>query len=50
MIQKSSMMDLVFDQLLNPTKTVRNAPDHRNIEMSTHYGMKFKSSKSVEYF
>ena len=48
MIQKSSLMDLVFDQLLNPHKTVRNPTDHRHIGMTTYYGIKFKNSKSVQ--
>jgi hypothetical protein len=50
MIKKSSKIDLVFDQLLNPHKSFRNPPDHRHIEMTTYYGIKFKNSKSVEKF
>ena len=44
------MMDLIYDQLLNPPKTVRNPPDHRHIGMTTYYGIKFKNSKSVYKF
>ena len=47
MIQKSSMIDLVFDQLLNPLKTVRNPTDHRHIGMTTYYGIKFKKCVQV---
>ena len=50
MIKKSTKMDLIFDQLLNPHKTVRNPTDHRHIGMTTYYGIKFKNSKSVEKF
>ena len=42
MIQKSSKMDLLFDQLLNPPKSFRNPPDHRHIGLTTYYGIKFK--------
>jgi hypothetical protein len=42
MFQKSPKMDLIFDQLLNPPKIVRNPPDHRHIGMTTYYGIKFK--------
>jgi hypothetical protein len=50
MIQKSPKMDLLFDLLLNPSKSLRNPPDHRHIGMTTYYGIKFKNSKSVENF
>ena len=41
------MMDLVFDQLLNPPKSLRNPPDHRHIGMTTYYGIKFKMCVQV---
>ena len=47
MFKKSPKMGLIFDQLLNPLKTVRNPTDHRHIGMTTYYGIKFKNSKSV---
>ena len=47
MFKKSPKMDLIFDQLLNPLKTVRNPTHHRHIGMTTYYGIKFKNSKSV---
>ena len=50
MFKKSPKMDLIFDQLLNPLKTVRNPTDHRYIGMTTYYGIKFKNSKSVYKF
>jgi hypothetical protein len=46
-VSKIPKMDLIFDQLLNPPKIVRNPPDHRHIGMTTYYGIKFKNSKSV---
>ena len=50
LLKKSPKMDLIFDQLLNPLKTVRNPTDHRHIGMTTYYGIKFKNSKSVYKF
>ena len=50
LLKKSSKMDLIFDQLLGPNKTVRNPTDHRHIGMTTYYGIKFKNSKSVYKF
>lgn len=50
MFKKPPKMDLIFDQLLNPLKTVRNPQDHRHIGMTTYYGIKFKNSKSVYKF
>ena len=46
LLKKSPKIDLIFDQLLNPHKTVRNPSDHRHIGMTTYYGIKFKNSKS----
>ena len=48
LLEKSTKMVLIFDQLLNPHKTVRNPTDQRHIGMTTYYGIKFKKSKSVE--
>ena len=50
LLKKSTKMDLIFDQLLGPLKTVRNPTDHRHIGMTTYYGIKFKNSKSVYKF
>ena len=50
LLKKSTKMDLIFDQLLSPHKTVGNPTDHRNIGMTTYYGIKFKNSKSVYKF
>ena len=50
LLKKSTKMDLIFDQLLSPLKTVRNPTDHRHIGMTTYYGIKFKNSKSVYKF
>ena len=47
MFKKSPKMDLIFDQLLNPLKTVRNPTDHRHIGMTTYYGIKFKKCVQV---
>ena len=47
MIKKSSKIDLVFDQLLNPPKSFRNPPDHRHIGLTTYYGIKFKKCVQV---
>ena len=47
LLKKSAKMVLIFDQLLNPHKIVRNPTDHRHIGMTTYYGIKFKRSKSV---
>ena len=41
-------MDLIFDQLLNPHKTVRNLSDHRQIGMTTYYGIKIQKFKKCE--
>ena len=41
-------MDLIFDQLPCPHKTVRNPTDHINIGMTTYYGINFKNSKCVK--
>ena len=48
LLKKSPKIDLIFDQLLNPHKTVRNPSDHRHIGMTTYYGIKFKNSKSLK--
>ena len=50
LLKKYPKIDLIFDQLLNPHKTVRNPTDHRHIGMTTYYGIKLKNSKSVENF
>ena len=43
MFKKSPKMDLIFDPLLGPHKTVRNPTDHRHIGMTTYYGIKLKN-------
>ena len=43
LLKKSPKMDLIFDKLPNPLKTVRNPSDHRHTGMTTCYGMKFKN-------
>ena len=43
LLKKSKKMDLIFDQLLNPHKTVTNPSDHIHIGMTTYYGIKFKN-------
>ena len=50
LLKKSTEVDLIFDPLLGPHKTVRNPKDHRHIGMTTYYGIKFKNSKSVKIF
>ena len=50
LFKKSAKMDLIFDQLPYPHKAVRNPTDHRQIGMTTYYGIKFKKSKSVNKF
>ena len=50
LLKKSTKMDLIFDQLPCPHKTVRNPTDHRHIGMTTYYGIKFINSKSVYKF
>ena len=50
LLKRYTKMDLIFDQLLYPLKTVRNPSDHRHIGMTTYYGIKFKNSKSVKHF
>ena len=50
LLKKSPKMDLIFDQLTGPHKTVRNPTDHRHIGMTTYYGIKFKNTKSVYKF
>ena len=50
MFQKSPKMDLIFDPLLGPHRTVRSPTDHRVIGMTTYYGIKFKNAKNVENF
>ena len=47
LLKKSTKMDLIFDQLLGPLKTVRNPTDHRPIGMTTYYGVKFKKCVQV---
>ena len=50
LLKKSPKMDLIFDPLTGPPKTVRNPTDHSHIGMTTYYGIKFKKSKSVNKF
>ena len=47
LLKKSSNMDLIFDQLPYPHKTVRNPTDHRHIGMTTYYGIKLKKCVQV---
>ena len=42
MFKKSPKMDLIFDPLLGPHKTVRNPTDHRHIGMTTYYARWYK--------
>ena len=50
LLKKSTKMDLIFDQLPCPHKTVRKPTDHRHIGMTTYYGIKGKNKKSVYKF
>jgi hypothetical protein len=47
MFKKSPKMDLIFDPLPGPHKTVRNPTDHRHIGMTTYYSIKFKKLENV---